>query len=275
MNIRGGIVRGGVLAVCRCAFALHREVVMSFATQKRRDEYLGKKREVPEDVESTPEPCDDLEFAEWRSAVTGAYQLLADCTKAISEVRLVLPEKRLVIGFASFGSVVGDGAAICVSKGDAKPDVLLTVEWIDKLAFDREPLPQIMTPGEMRALARVQERLNNWKLGNGRFPTQADADRDGKALVTDIEVQARKTRPPGESRMTKVLFSDVPVGEIFYCWGDLLINYGGLKWCKCRKTGDDMAKELDGVSFYVSEGSEVHVPDETATAGRARGETAE
>lgn len=219
------------------------------------------------------------EFAAWRERVNAAYAVLAECTAEIGAVKLKLPGDRVEVGFKPYGSNICDpGTAIQVSRGDSEPDVLLTVDWTDpmiRLDEPLEPLPQHLTPPELNAIARVQVRLNQWRFGDGEFPSQADADRDGKALVTDIEVQARKTRPPGESRMTKVLFGDVPVGEIFYCWGDLLINHGGLKWCKCRKTGDDMAKELDGVSFYVSEGSEVHVPDETATAGRARGETAE
>lgn len=48
-----------------------------------------------------------------------------------------------------------------------------------------------------------------------------------------------------------VMFKDLKMGNTFVCDGDILLNYGYSKFCKCAKTRDDKAEEIDGISFYI------------------------
>ena len=58
----------------------------------------------------------------------------------------------------------------------------------------------------------------------------------------------------------KVKFKELKIGDKFECYGDSLINYDYPKICKCIKTGLDTAEEINGVSFYVDDTSEVFTP---------------
>lgn len=58
----------------------------------------------------------------------------------------------------------------------------------------------------------------------------------------------------------KVKFKELKIGDKFECYGDTLINYDYPKICKCIKTGLDIAEEINGVSFYVYDSSEVFIP---------------
>lgn len=57
-----------------------------------------------------------------------------------------------------------------------------------------------------------------------------------------------------------VMFGSLKIGEEFECFGDQLINYDYPKICKCIKTGEDSAREIDGVNFFVNQTSFVLLP---------------
>jgi len=47
-------------------------------------------------------------------------------------------------------------------------------------------------------------------------------------------------------------FKNLKIGQEFECYGDTAINYDYPKICKCVKDGEDLAREIDGISFYIS-----------------------
>lgn len=49
-----------------------------------------------------------------------------------------------------------------------------------------------------------------------------------------------------------VQFSSLKIGDTFFCWGDIIINYDYPKYCECIKTGEETAEDKNGISFLVS-----------------------
>ena len=47
-------------------------------------------------------------------------------------------------------------------------------------------------------------------------------------------------------------FKNLKIGQEFECYGDTAINYDYPKICKCIKDSEDLAHEIDGISFYIS-----------------------
>lgn len=108
-------------------------------------------------------------FKGWREKIENLHRALAKCQTMFGSV--TLPGERIVVGFESYGTEYPTDCQTDL-------DVLLTVSW-DAEIEDHDPdqclEPQHMTPAELIALSRVQERFNAWKLGDGEFPTQRDA----------------------------------------------------------------------------------------------------
>lgn len=67
--------------------------------------------------------------------------------------------------------------------------------------------------------------------------------------------------PVEESKLflKSVLFKNLIIGQIFECYGDILINYDYPKICRCIKDSEDLAHEIDGVSFCISAESSVFI----------------
>lgn len=50
-----------------------------------------------------------------------------------------------------------------------------------------------------------------------------------------------------------VQFKELEIGQEFECYGDTFINYSSPIICKCIKDSEDLAHEINGVSFYVNQ----------------------
>lgn len=57
----------------------------------------------------------------------------------------------------------------------------------------------------------------------------------------------------------KIRFGDLGINQEFECYGDVDLNYSYPKVCKCIKTHDRLAKEIDGISFGMGEDDEVFI----------------
>ena len=59
-------------------------------------------------------------------------------------------------------------------------------------------------------------------------------------------------------------FSELMIGDVFYCFGDQLINYDYPKLVKCIKIDDNTAKELElnGIKFSVNSADKIIGYDE-------------
>lgn len=60
-----------------------------------------------------------------------------------------------------------------------------------------------------------------------------------------------------------IRFEDLKDNDIFYCFGDLNINYDYPAWCECIKLSSCKAQEVDGVSFFICPDDLVSVIDNT------------
>ena len=56
-----------------------------------------------------------------------------------------------------------------------------------------------------------------------------------------------------------VLFSSLKIGDKFFCWGDQNLNYDYPKICECIKTGEQLAEELEGMSFLIDKSDKVFI----------------
>jgi hypothetical protein len=57
----------------------------------------------------------------------------------------------------------------------------------------------------------------------------------------------------------EVKFKALKIGQLFECYGDTVMNYSYPKICKCIKDSENMASEIDGISFYISGNDSVFV----------------
>lgn len=56
-----------------------------------------------------------------------------------------------------------------------------------------------------------------------------------------------------------VKFSEIEIGEHFECYGDIHMNYDFPIIIECVKIKDDLAEEVNGISFYMDESDEVFI----------------
>ncbi len=56
-----------------------------------------------------------------------------------------------------------------------------------------------------------------------------------------------------------VPFSSLRIGQEFECYGDEYLNYDYPRLCRCVKTGDQMAQEINGIYFFMNITNEVSI----------------
>ena len=51
--------------------------------------------------------------------------------------------------------------------------------------------------------------------------------------------------------MKTIEFYKLSIGEKFFTYGDIHLNYDYPKECLCVKTGEESAKEVEGINFLI------------------------
>lgn len=87
-----------------------------------------------------------------------------------------------------------------------------------------------------------------------------DIDTIGNCANCGVEFHIHKTEPAKDTKQFSSLnFKELTIGDEFYCYGDIFINYDYPKWCRCVKMSEDEGVEVDGISFFVGNNDKVFI----------------